>query len=67
MEQIVLIPFSFIYACLWSRCFSQQFANQCLNYVSFIVAYQVLRNIVSAPPSILITMSLHFINPQIGQ
>ena len=40
--------------CEWTHCFSQQYANHCLRYVFSIVAYQVSRNIVLAPRSVMI-------------
>ena len=43
--------------CEWTHCFSQQYANHCLRYVFSIVAYQVSRNIVLAPQSVMITIS----------
>ena len=42
--------------CDWTRFFSQQYANYCLRYVFSIVAYQVSRNIVLAPRSVMITI-----------
>ena len=48
--------------CEWTHCFLQQYANHCLRYVFSIVAYQVSRNIVLAPRSVMITISLHFIS-----
>ena len=48
--------------CEWTHCFSQQYANHCLRCLFSIVAYQVSRNIVLAPRSVMITISQHFIS-----
>ena len=42
--------------CEWTHCFSQLYVNHCLRYVFSIVAYQVSRNIVLAPRSVMITI-----------
>ena len=51
-------------ACEWTRCFLQQYANHCLHYVFCVyhvcVVYHVSRNIVLAPRSFMITISLQF-------
>ena len=40
--------------CEWTHCFSQQYAN---HYVFSIFAYQMSRNVVLAPRSVMITIS----------
>ena len=57
---IKLTMITFKDECEWNRCFSQQYANHCLRYVFSLVAYQVSRNFVLAPRSVMITISLHF-------